>query len=480
MKSEACLKDKPSAASAGDAISENPAPLETFGLHAGALGPVETLAQSVSATAPSTSASFTIPLVFALAGNGTWLVYLLATIAIFLVGFCISHFARRSASPGSLYTYAAESLPPAFGSLAAWGLLMAYYATGASVAGGALYYVVLFARQLLHFSPPSAAILALVFAAAAWIAYRDVKLSAEMMLWIEVASLALVVIVLGFLMLRFGIRLDMRQFRLEGVHFSSLGPALVLSIFSFAGFESATTLGAEARDPLRSIPRAVLQCAVLSGAFFMLCSYSEILGFRGIPTGLNETTSPLHLLADEAGLSALGIGIDLGALISMFACVLACITAGARVLLRMSHAGMLPPHFQRTSKTHGTPWAAIAFTSILMYIGTAVMASRGISGFEIYDLAGSLSVFGFLTAYALVAVAVPIAQRARGENSAMLTLLSVVTVLVIVLITMFDIQSSSDPTHARIPYLYLGYVLVGLVFHSAYRKLLPASLEEVR
>jgi amino acid transporter len=86
---------------------------ETYGLHAGVLGPLETLAQSVSAMAPSTSPSLTIPLVFALAGNATWFVYLMATCATLLVGFCVSRFARLSASPGSLYSYAAETLPQA-------------------------------------------------------------------------------------------------------------------------------------------------------------------------------------------------------------------------------------------------------------------------------------------------------------------------------------------------------------------------------
>ena len=112
------------------------APTENYGLRAGALGPVETLAQSVSAMAPSTSPSLTIPLVFALAGNATWFVYLLATGATLLVGFCVSRFARLSASPGSLYTYTANTLPPFFGVTAAWALLLAYLSTGASVAGG--------------------------------------------------------------------------------------------------------------------------------------------------------------------------------------------------------------------------------------------------------------------------------------------------------------------------------------------------------
>ena len=77
----------------------------------------------------------------------------------------------------------------------------------------------------------------------------------------------------------------------------------MLAIFSFVGFESATTLGVEARNPLRTIPRAVLQCALLAGAFFMVCSYSEVLGFRGESGKLSATTSPLHILAGRAGIS---------------------------------------------------------------------------------------------------------------------------------------------------------------------------------
>jgi len=256
-------------------------PAESYGLHAGVLGPIETLAQSVSAVAPSTSPSLTIPLVFALAGNATWFVYLLATGAILLVGFCVSRFARLSASPGSLYTYTADALPPVFGVAAAWALLIAYLATGASVAAGALYYATVMCQQFFHLAPPATVAVGLVCAVAALVAYRDVKLSAEMMLWIEIVSVSLILIVLAFMVIRFGLQFDMDQFRLKGASISALGPALVLSIFSFVGFESATTLGGEAREPLRTIPRAVIQCAILAGVFFMLCSYSEVLGFRG-------------------------------------------------------------------------------------------------------------------------------------------------------------------------------------------------------
>jgi hypothetical protein len=56
-----------------------------YGLRGGILSPMETLAQSVSTIAPTSTPAATIPLVAALAGNGTWLAYLLATVAILLV-----------------------------------------------------------------------------------------------------------------------------------------------------------------------------------------------------------------------------------------------------------------------------------------------------------------------------------------------------------------------------------------------------------
>ncbi len=442
----------------------------SYGLRKGVLGPIETLAQSVSATAPSTSASLTIPLIVGLAGNATWFVYLLATGSMLLVGFCVSRFARLSASPGSLYSYTADTLPPVFGAAAAWGLLLAYLATGASVAGGALYYATVLCEQFFHWSPPAIPTLVLVCAIAGFIAYRDVKLSAEVMLWIEAVSVGLILIVLAVSAFHLGLHFDTGQFRLQGASLSALGPALVLAIFSFVGFESATTLGAEARDPLRTIPRAVIQCALLSGAFFMLCAYSEVLGFHGELGALSDTTSPLHLLARKAGVSLLGVAIDCGAFISMFACVLACSTASARVLMRMAHNGLMPAMFERTSPRHGTPGAGIALSTVLILVVICAMAIDCVTGYSIYDLLGSTAVFGFLTAYALVAVALPFARRAVGQHSHLLATVSAVTVAVILMIAVFDLHSASDVVHARIPYLYLAYITAGLAWYGWRRR----------
>ena len=146
-----------------------------YGLKREILSPMETLAQSVSTMAPTTTPAATIPLVCALAGNGTWLAYVLATVAILLVALCIGRFARYSASPGSLYTYASMILPPWLGATVAWSLLLAYVATGSSVIGGFYHYANLLLRDATGHGYSAVLLAILVTGVSIWIAYRDVK-----------------------------------------------------------------------------------------------------------------------------------------------------------------------------------------------------------------------------------------------------------------------------------------------------------------
>src|SRR5271166_3029827 len=181
-------------------------PIKTgdYGLRGEALSPMETLGQSVSTIAPTSTPAATIPLVAALAGNGTWLAYLLAMIAILLVAWCISRFARYSASPGSLYTYASMILPPWLGAVAAWSLLLAYVATGSSVIGGFYHYANFLFVDMLGHGFSGAALSLIVTAAAVWITWRDVKISARMMLWIEAISVSFILLVIVLVTVRHG------------------------------------------------------------------------------------------------------------------------------------------------------------------------------------------------------------------------------------------------------------------------------------
>jgi amino acid transporter len=435
-----------------------------YGLRHGVLSPMETLAQSVSTIAPSSSPVITIPLVCALAGNGTWLAYLLATAAILLVAWCVSRFARYSSSPGSLYNYVYTILPPWMASVAGWSLLLAYVATGSSVIGGFYHY----ANVLLHDATghvTSTASLALVVTGiSVWIACRDVEISARMMLWIEAVSLLVILVVVVLVLVRHGSHGDWDQLRLRGMTGSGLRLGLVLALFSFVGFESATTLGSEARDPLRTIPRAVIQSSIIAGAFFTVCAYTEVLGFHVVGQDLGASQIPMHVLANVAGVPIFGLLIDIGALVSLFACTLACITAAARVLLLMSHHGLAHGGLRATDKRHETPIRAIVVTGIAAVAPVAVLAYQGSSGLDVYGWMGSLATYGFIVTYALVCVALPDYLRSHGVYRPGAQIIPWLAALAMLLALVGNLYPVPEGPYGKLPYVYLVYLAAGLLW----------------
>jgi amino acid transporter len=453
--------------SVGAVNEKTGAAIASYGLRQNVLSPLETLAQSVSTMAPSTSPTLTIPLVFALAGAGTWLAYALAMVGIALMALCIAAFARESASPGSLYVYTRSTLPPVFAAIAAWALFFAYVMTAASVIGGFISYAYVFLGRLgPHVSPVLLA--AVCVGGSVWIAYRDVKISTQTMLWIEAISVCLISLVVGILLFKHGLHVDRTQLRLRGVTSVGLRLGVMLALFSFVGFESATTLGSEAREPLKTIPRAVLQSAALAGVFFIVCAYGEVLSFHGASPGLGQSTAPMRYLSQQAGVRVAGPVIDAGVLVSMFAATLACVIAAARVLMLMAHHGLAHARLAKTHAEKETPGAASILAGTLAFLPVAVLVARGSSGSDVYGWMGTLAVYGFLTVYALVAVALPANRRRQGRlRGIVLSVSATVAMLLAIIGTLYPVPPAP---YRYLPYLYLVYLAGGMLWYAVSRR----------
>jgi len=444
--------------------TESDAPTSGYGLRRGVLSPMETLAQSVSTMAPTTTPAATIPLVCALAGNATWLAYVLAMAAVLLVAWCIGRYARYSASPGSLYTYAAMTLPPWLAATVAWSLLLAYVATGSSVIGGFYHYANLLLQHGAGHAASAVALATLVTGVSIWIAYRDVKISARLMLWVEASSVLVIVTLVVLLLVRHGMHWDWDQLRLHGSTGSGLRLGLVMALFSFCGFESATTMGSEARNPLQTIPRAVVLTAILGGAFFTVCAYAEVLGFHTVGQDLGTNPAPMHVLADLSGVPVFGLLIDVGALVSLFAGTLACITAAARVLLLMAHHGLAHPSLGATHVRNETPSHAVMVTGLAALLPVAVLAARGASGLDVYGWLGSLATYGFIVAYALVCFALPRYLRRHGVFQPSAAIIPALACAAMLLALVGNFYPVPEGNYGKLPYIYLAYLAAGLAW----------------
>lgn len=380
------------------------------GLKPGCLSFGEVLAQSFAVIAPTTIPASNLGLIVALAGNGTWLSFIIGLVGLVLVSININQFASRSASPGSLYSYIVKGLGPTAGVVCGWSLVLAYLFTGMSVlCGFANFSITMLGHLGLH--PSSITLLAIGAGIAWYTAYKDIQLSAMAMLWLEAISIASIAVLGGIIWAHKGFALDWSQLSLQGVAPGQIAMGLVLVMFAFSGFESATSLGDEARNPLKTIPRAVMGSVILAGLFFVLMTYIEMLGFSGTGVDITQSEEPLGFLAKQAGVGWLGDAIAFGALFSFFACVLGSINPAARVFFTMARHGLFPSSLGEAHSANRTPHVAVTVCSLILFLVPAAMAFGQIKLFECMGILGAIASYGFLTVYILISIAAPIYLR---------------------------------------------------------------------
>jgi amino acid transporter len=171
------------------------------------------------------------------------------------------------------------------------------------------------------------------------------------MLWMEGVSVTLIAILGAIVWAHHGFAIDLTQLSLQDTTPRGMAMGLVLVVFAFSGFESAATLGGEARQPLKNIPRAVIGSTILAGLFFVVMTYIKVLGFSGTGTSLTTAEESLGFLSRQVGLGWLGDLIALSALLSFFTCVLGSINPAARVFFTMARHGLFPYWVKPTAPT---------------------------------------------------------------------------------------------------------------------------------
>ena len=179
---------------------------------------------------------------------------------------------------------------------------------------------------------------------------------------------------------------------------------------------------------------------------------------------LDKTDAPMHVLANQASVPVLGILIDAGAMVSMFACILACITAGARILLLMAHNGLVPIRFCKTHHHNETPHVGVLLTAVVVLLPPLVLTLLGYSGTDIYGWMGSFSVYGFLTIYGLTCIALPLQLKRQGALSLALLVTAILAGISMVMALAGTLYPVPAAPYSWLPYLYFVYLLISAGF----------------
>lgn len=207
---------------------------------------------------------------------------------------------------------------------------------------------------------------------------------------------------------------------------------------------------------------------ILAGLFFVVMTYAEVLGFKGAPTPLNETPAPMSFLAQQAGVGFLGVIVTVGAMVSFFACTLASLNAGARILFTMARHGIFHPAVGSAHTSNQTPHVAVTMTALFAFLVPASMSMFGLKILDMVAYLGTIANYGFLLAYILVSIAAPIYLHRIRQ----LRFLDVAIAVVAVVFMIIPVVGSTGLPGSELfpvpvapynvfPFLFLMYLVVG-------------------
>jgi amino acid transporter len=357
-------------------------------LRRGIIGLPSAIVQAAAMVAPTAGIVATVAFIAGYAGLASPVTFAIGTVICLCIGVVVGEYARRIPTAGAFYSYLRQTFGPATGFVAGIVLAISYFV----VFGFQVGFFSSFAQGLTAsdgFSVPWQIFAVAMFCLSVPLAVFGVRPSLRLGL-IALFIECTILFVVGLLIVAKG-GASGNSFAafnwsrsLKGQ--SGLWIAVVYTIFSFTGFESATTLGEEVKRPRRNIPLAVVGAVLVIGIFETFMSYAAVIGYGTSKTGVAALVSapnPISSLAGRYGDSALSFLVTLAIVSSFTALNVVTVSALSRMAYSMSRDGLLPKMVGKLNRWRapGTAAAVIGGSALALILifgsayGPEVLAS---------------------------------------------------------------------------------------------------------
>ncbi len=332
-----------------------------------------------------------------------------------IVALAMAELSSAFPTAGALYHWSALLGGPGWGWLTALMNLVGQIAVVAAIDLGC-------ARELgavLGLSGKAALpLLAVVLAAHALLNITRVKLVARLNDFSAIVHLLGVALLVGLLFffgagqpLSFLARGDVTN-RADGN--TSLGflNGLILSMFTFTGYDASAHLSEETRDPERRAPFGILSAVVVSAIAGYALLVALTLSIRDLDAVTKSDHAALFILETVLGPRGGKMGLAL-AIIAMWFCGLSSITSASRTLYAFSRDGGLPfsEKLAKVSTRFRTPANAAMVIAIAAFVLTVMTTLASESAFVIV---AQVATMGLYVSYALP-IALGVVARRRGS-----------------------------------------------------------------
>jgi amino acid transporter len=154
---------------------------------------------------------------------------------------------------------------------------------------------------------------------------------------------------------------------------------LLIAMWNYMGWDNASTIAAEVKQPQKTYPRAMMGAVVL-------VSLTYVVPVAAMwATKLSPTAWETGSWADIAGMLGgpiLRVALVLGGMMSAFGMFNALVMSYSRLPLAMAQDGMLPAVFGKVTKRTGAPWVAI----LVLAVGWALSLGLGFERLVTIDI----------------------------------------------------------------------------------------------
>lgn len=421
---------------------------------------------------------------------GIWL-WIAAAVGQALVALVVAQFAARIALSGSSYQWASRLASPRigwlFGWLTFWYLAIAVVALDNALASQALMPLLGMAEDEGTARLITVAIM-IVQAALVIASTRLLGMITSGAVGVELAIVVVLVIGLAAVMVFTGSgdvdNLTSRGITADSPGYFAIGGGLmagmIMGLTTLVGFDSAANLAEEAKDPFRSVPRAIVASVVAAGVLGLVFLIALTVAIKDV-TAVSTGGSPVAaIIRSQLGPVAERILLA-GLVFAMFGAGMVVMAACSRQVFAMARDERFPAHalMRRVNPRTQTPVPA---TILILAVGIVLMLA--LPGEALLQLIIGSTILPALIYGAIVILYLVVRKRLEhkegGFSLGRFELPVAVAAMIWVAFVLFVLVT---PEAAFVPFLIvLGLILAGgvyfammLVFH---REVLDAEATE--
>ncbi|WP_457149142.1 APC family permease [Mycobacterium sp. URHB0021] len=149
--------------------------------------------------------------------------------------------------------------------------------------------------------------------------------------------------------------------------------AMIMGLATLVGFDSAANMAEEAKDPFRSVPRAIVGSVVAAGVLGLIFLIALTIAIRDIPRISASQTPVAAILRDQLG-PVMERSLLIAIAFAFFGAGLVTLATCSRMVFAMSRDARFPAHqlMRRVNPRTQTP---IPATVLIVIVGFVLMAA---------------------------------------------------------------------------------------------------------